>query len=520
MTMSTFHGLEVSKKALFAQQRGLYTTGHNISNVNTDGYSRQRVNFEASSPYPPRTFFKPKIPGQIGTGVEVGTIQRVRDDFLDFQYRSGNSSASYWNKRSESLSRMEELLNEPTKNGLSTTIDRFWQSLHDLVDDVENSGARSVVAQRALALTETYNHLSRNLQSIQMDLKDQIDVSVDNVNSLVRQINSINEQIKKIEPHGMLPNDLYDERDRLIDELSQFVNIKVHYSKSSDGSLDIADGLASIEMLDDQGHSFGDGVYLIDIEASDSLDEAINELSIETDSDNDLISGINIAGYDSLDSLELLKSNGSMSALIEAYGYMEDGEAKGEYPEMLANLDLMASTLAEAFNEQHAKGLDVNGESGIPFFIASDDSEIITAGNITINEKILKDPGLIAANAEESGSQNAQNALRLAELFDNKNIFEGSESEGLENTSLRSFFTGLIGELGVRGQEANRMVENTEILRAQVNGQRQSVTAVSLDEEMTNLIKFQHAYNAAARNMTAVDEMLDRIINNMGLVGR
>src|SRR5699024_9225354 len=108
--------------------RGLYTTGHNISNVNTDGYSRQRSNFVPSTPYPPQTFFKPKIPGQMGTGVEIGSVQRVRDQFLDFQYRIENSRANYWAKRSEALSRMEELLNEPTENGISKTLDRFWQS--------------------------------------------------------------------------------------------------------------------------------------------------------------------------------------------------------------------------------------------------------------------------------------------------------------------------------------------------------------------------------------------------------
>lgn len=514
MTMSTFHGLEVSKKALFAQQRGLYTTGHNISNVNTHGYSRQRSNFVTSTPYPPQTFFRPKMPGQMGTGVEIGTVQRVRDQFLDFQYRVGNSSASYWAKRSESLSRMEALLNEPTENGLSKTIDRFWQSLQDLVDDVENTGARSVVAQRALALTETFNHLSRSLQSIQMDLKEQINVSVDNVNSLIRQIHGLNEQIVKIEPHGMLPNDLYDERDRLIDELSQYMNIKVHDTKSSDSSLDIADGVASIEILDKQGQRIGDGVYLIDIAGANSLTEAINELSIETDPDNGLVTGIKIAGHDTLGELELLKSPGTLNALIEMYGYIDGGEAKGEYPEMLAKLDKMAEAFAEAFNAQHALGLDLDGNQGIDnFFDTNDGANRITAENITVNQDILDKPSLIAANASEGGSQNAQNALNLAEIFDTK-------LEGLNDSSLRTFYTALIGELGVRGQEANRMVENTEILRAQINDQRRSVSAVSLDEEMTNLIKFQHAYNAAARNMTAVDEMLDRIINNMGLVGR
>lgn len=520
MTMSTFHGLEVAKKALYAQQRGLYTTGHNISNVNTDGYSRQRSNFVSAPPYPPQTFFKPKIPGQMGTGVEIGSVQRVRDQFLDFQYRIENSRANYWAKRSEALSRMEELLNEPTENGISKTLDRFWQSLQDLVDDVENTGARSVVAQRALALAETYNHMSRSLQSIQMDLKDQIDVNVGNINSLVRQIHAINEQIVKIEPHELLPNDMYDERDRLIDELSKYVNIKVHYSSSSTGSLDIADGLASIELLDSKGHSFGNGVYLINISGSGSIQDAVNELSVEPKGDYDPITKIEIAGNHSLGDLDLLDSMGTLSALIEAYGYVdgedEDGDpiVKGEYPEMLANLDLMVREFAKAFNEQHNAGLDLEGNQGtIEFFVPNDGTDEITAENITVNQEILDKPELIAASIDGEGSQNANNALELSKLFD-------KDIEALNDSSVRTFYTMLIGELGVRGQEAGRMVENTEILRAQVNDQRRSVSAVSLDEEMTNLIKFQHAYNAAARNMTALDEMLDRIINNMGLVGR
>lgn len=515
MTFSTFHGLEVAKKALFAQQRGLYTTGHNISNVNTDGYSRQRVNFETSIPYPPRAFYKPKIPGQFGTGVEIGTIQRIRDEFLDFQYRIENSRASYWEKRSEALSRMEELLNEPSENGLSKTLDQFWQALQDLTDDVQNPGARSVVAQRALAFAETFNYYSRSLQSIQTDLKEQIDVNVGRINSLVRQINAINEQIVKIEPHGMLPNDLYDERDRLIDELSEFVNIKVHYTSSSPGSLEIADGLASIELLDDRGHSIGDGVFLLDIENADSIQDAINELTIGEDADTGAITGIYVEGHDDLNDLSLLQSTGRLKALIETYGYIDDnGEVVGDYPEMLANLNQMANAFAEAFNAQHAQGVNLSDDGVIPdFFVTNDGSAEFTAENITVNKAILDDPNLIAASLPGEGSQNANNALELAKLFD-----EGLE--GLDGASVRSFYTKLIGELGVEGQEASRMVENTNILRAQVHDQRRSVSAVSLDEEMTNLIKFQHAYNAAARSMTTLDEMLDRIINNMGLVGR
>src|SRR5699024_7291890 len=242
----------------------LYTTGHNIANVNTEGYSRQRVNFETTSPFPMPSRVMPTVAGQIGTGVEIGTVERIRDQFLDMQYRSENSRANFWGTKSEAIERMENLLNEPSEDGLNAQMDLLWQGLQDLADHPDNDGARSVAAQRALALSETFNHLSKSLKAIQGDLKEQIDVSVKNINSLLTQIKGLNEQIQKIEPHGMLANDLYDERDRMVDKLSDYMNIKVEYSKSSDSSLDMADGLASIQLLDSSGHSFNPPIYLVD----------------------------------------------------------------------------------------------------------------------------------------------------------------------------------------------------------------------------------------------------------------
>src|SRR5690625_3167035 len=135
--MSTFQGLELARKALFAQQGALYTTGHNIANVNTEGYSRQRVNFETSTPFPVPSRVQPKIPGQLGTGVEIGTVQRIRDKFLDMQFRAEHSRLGYWDTKQEALSRMENLLNEPSETGLSNRMDLFWQSLQDLADHPE-----------------------------------------------------------------------------------------------------------------------------------------------------------------------------------------------------------------------------------------------------------------------------------------------------------------------------------------------------------------------------------------------
>src|SRR5690625_1751959 len=224
--MSTFQGLEMAKRALAVQQAALYTTGHNISNANTKGYSRQRVDMSTSLPYPAVGRNRPEIPGQFGTGVEIGAVTRVRNEFLDKQFRSENSRVGFWHVQSNAMYRMEELLNEPSETGLYHTITEFWEALEDLSVNPENGGARAVVAQRGQAVADTFNHLTETLQSIQEDLYQEIDNASDRINSLLGQINQINNQLKHLEPHGYLANDLYDKRDLLVDELSELISIQ------------------------------------------------------------------------------------------------------------------------------------------------------------------------------------------------------------------------------------------------------------------------------------------------------
>ncbi|WP_010098535.1 flagellar hook-associated protein FlgK [Ornithinibacillus scapharcae] len=490
--MSTFHGLEMAKRALYAQQSALYTTGHNISNANTEGYTRQRVNFETLTAYPSGSRNRPQIPGQIGQGAQAGSVERIRDSFLDLQFRAENSKTGYWETMSSSLYRMESLLNEPSESGLANTMDKFWQSLQDLSVNPENSGARSVVTERGLAVADTFNYLRQNLQKMQDDTSNQIDVTIKDANSLLSQINRINNQIKEIEPHGYLANDLYDERDRLIDELSSIVNIKVHRVESSESALDIAGGLTKIELINDNGTSYSPEITLL------SPGEEPNYLEIDPATNTVTIG----------DTTNVVLPSGSLKALIDVHGGTPQEDIVS-YGLLIQELDKMAETLTAKFNEQHNNGRDLNNQAGLDFFQ-------YTNGVMTVNNDIVKDPKLLAASADGTAG-NGDNALKLAEVFDTS--FSDNPAIG-NGTSVKSFYEGLIGSLGVSAQEANRMADNTAVLRSQVEEQRMSVSSVSLDEEMTNMIKFQHAYNAAARSMTAMDEILDRIINNMGLVGR
>ncbi|TCT20452.1 flagellar hook-associated protein 1 FlgK [Melghiribacillus thermohalophilus] len=494
---STFFGFEIARRALFAQQTAIHTTSHNIANASTPGYSRQRVNFQQTSPYPAPGRTRPEIPGQMGTGVEVGSIQRIRDQFLDIQYRNENNKFGYWEARSAALEQMEEIMNEPSEYGLSKTLDRFWQSLQDLSANPEDSGARSVALERGVAVAESFNYLSSSLKAVQDDLKNEIDVTVDKINSLLTQIDGINKQISEVEPHGYVTNDLYDERDRLIDELSSLVNIEVDYSDSGGNSSDIAMGLAEITLADE-------GIVLVSNDMSNP--DRVNEFSIDT---TGLVTDIDI-GTTTLNFASDFQSSGKLKGLIESYGYIDtSGNEAGLYPERLQSLDIMAYNFADAFNARHNLGTDLNGNPGVDFFNLAGPAD--AAANIEVNPALTED-GIAASLNGDAG--NGENAIELAK------VIEEEELPGLGNATVKNYYESIIGEMAVQAQEANRMMNNAETLQLAAEKRRQSVSAVSLDEEMTNLIRFQHAYNAAARNITTIDEMLDRIINNMGLVGR
>jgi flagellar hook-associated protein 1 len=493
---STFHGLETARRGMFTQQTALQTTAHNIANASTPGYSRQRVNFVQTEPYPAPALNRPEIPGQLGTGVKAGTIQRVREAFLDKQYWTENNRVGYWEARNDALKKMEEIMNEPSEDGLAKTMDRFWQSLQDLANNPEDSGARSVVRQRGRALAETFNYFDSSLRSIQRDFNNQVDVTVKQINTIATQINEINKKIAEVEPHGYLPNDLYDERDRLLDQLSNLVNFTTTPVSSGGNALDIAEGRLTVEIVDSLGNKYTlvDGGTL-----------TTNTVAVNYNGGNQLVDDITINGV-SMVPVNLV--SGKLKGLIEAYGYNDMGTPKGIYPEMLQKLDDLVNAFVTEFNAQHQAGGDLNGNPGIDFF----DPAGLTAGTMAINPALdIED--IAASKFPNPHPGDGSNALELAAVRDRLTI-------GGLSTTFNSYYEGVIGEMGVYAQEAVRMQNNSEELRQSVEQQRQSVSGVSLDEEMTNMIQFQHAYNASARMITTIDEMLDRIINNMGIVGR
>ncbi|WP_046174431.1 flagellar hook-associated protein FlgK [Domibacillus indicus] len=508
---STFMGLETAKRGMFTQQSALYTTGHNISNANTPGYSRQRVNFQTTIPYPAVGLNRPNIPGQIGTGVEAGSIQRVRDAFIDVQYRNENNKLGYWSERADAFTKVEDIVNEPSEQGLAKTFNELWDALQVLGASPTNDGARNVVIERLQAVTETFNYMNDSLQAMKDDYGNQLDVTTEAVNSILYQINDVNQQIKEIEPNGYLPNDLYDKRDTLIDELSQYMNISIERVDNGGNSLQIAEGTYKISILDEQGISYeilnGDGYVQLAVEKNLGQAVRVNFQSVDKYGTRNPVNGITISSIDAADF-----SRGEIKALIEAYGYSDAGGKKGIYTEMINDLNLLAESFKDEFNRVNRQGYKFDSNGSI---VTGKDLLAGTgAGGISLINGITgADIETSAVNGEPGDGSNAYN---LGNVF-TANIITTSSGG---TTSINKYFESVIGKLGVDSKQASRTALNVEVLRTSVETNRKAVSSVSLDEEMTNLIQYQHAYNGAARMITVVDEMLDKIINGMGVVGR
>lgn len=534
---STFTGLEVSKRALFTQQAALNTTGHNIANANTEGYSRQVVNMVASRPIEFPGLQNSTVPGQMGQGVEFDSITRVREKFLDSQYQNENKDLGDWSVRKDTLDKLEAIINEPSDTGIRQTIEGFWNAWQELSKTPENTTARVLVKERALAMTDAFNQTSRQLNDLSNDLTENIEVKVNQANQYVSQIAHLNEEIYRVEGLGDNANDLRDQRDLLMDNLSQIVNISYTEDERgynvSMGNTPLVTGKdvstvmsrGSLEAAAAAGGDLKSGEIYGLIQSRDyyvsnyqfQLNSMINTL-VQGDLKTTLPEGMVVPA-------------GTTLTLVNADGTTTQKQFNGTLKERTlgANTDV----IVKGFNGLHELGYSSTSplKSGVPFFTLKPGTTSFDASSITVNPDIVNDVSNLSSSArtfidtdgvEKVVKGNNDMALLLAGVRNNKVNFDPSSSGKpvLMDGTFDEFFRSIVGELGVQSQEATRQATNQQILVDQVDSRRQAVSGVSLDEEMANMIKFQHAYNAAARALTTFDECLDKVINGMGTVGR
>lgn len=503
---STFHAIETAKRSLFTEQALLNTTGHNIANANTPGYSRQRVNLIESLPIEAPGMMRSNVPGQLGTGVEFTSITRVREQYLDDQYRNANRSFGDWNIQSDTLSKLETIFNEPSDTGIRTVMDNFWTAWTDLAKDPESVTGRKIVRENALALVDAFNETSKQLSDLSADLTKNIGVKADEINSITNSIANLNDQIHRLESLGDNPNDLYDQRDYLVDQLSKIVNVTV--IKDPDGYTISTGGLPLVN-----------GNQAIPVDS----------LSLESEYGAGRLNGGEVAGMftsrdkyvkdyqQQLDALADTLVNGDISITIPA-GSTYNG----------ATVNVDTPITVKGINGLHKLGYLFTNPPTLAGDFFTSTGGLITAASLTLNPVIANDPMKIATSMRTDASGGTNETVKgnntLANLMANLKTtsFKFSPTptgNGITTGTIDDFYASMIGQLGVQSQEATRQATNLQDIVSQVDSMRQSVSGVSLDEEMSNMIMYQHAYSSAARFMTTIDETLDKLINGTGRVG-
>jgi flagellar hook-associated protein 1 FlgK len=624
---STFMGIELGKRGIMASSQALDTAGHNISNANTEGYSRQRVKFGSTSPLYMPQLNRAETPGQIGQGVDVVSVERVRDDLLQKRIVSSGDGKGYWNTRSDYLLMVEQIYNEPNDTSVRTLMDQFWEGWQELSINPSEQAARRQVARRGETLIEGINNRYNSLKEVRTMLDNDVAVSVGEVNGILSNIRELNEQIVKVEALGDNPNDLYDKRDLLVEKLSDFIKITVENKRDPDefqihtGGRELIQGrkvnyLGTDPNPDNESFldiTWGDSpervtlyggklASLIDLRDGD-LREEIQNLDMMTINFTDMVNGIhrqgwngnnetgidffreypftnNVAGnYDrngdgELDTSMIYRFTGAhelnpqqqtgltgtitinaLTGNIEIPYYAADtvgdimeriNNSQSEVKAMLdfnGRLTMKASPAAQIENPDfvirhledsgqflvgYAGILEANGPAGAYDWNQTDavlalqggDTDYAVAplshpsGWLQINESLITDPNAIAAGLGENNRPAAAGdgsaALAIADLRQEM-VMVGPQR------SFDDYFAESVANLGLKGEQAELTSETENLAYKELKDMQQSISGVNLDEEFSDMIKFQHGFNAVSRYISTVDEMLDTIINRMGV---
>jgi flagellar hook-associated protein 1 FlgK len=452
----SYSGLNTALSGLEAAQAAIDTTGQNIANANTPGYSRQRVDETERNALTIQTLSSVTGAGsQLGLGVDITTISRVRDQFLDSSYRNQNSQTSGNNTASTLLGQVQASLNEPSASGLSTALNKFWTAFSGLQNAPTNQGAMSAVLGAGQTVAENLNTLSGELSTVESQVTGQYttltDPTTGPVASDANQIAALNVQIAQAKTSGLDANSLLDQRDQLIDDLSQYSNVSV--SQQSNGMVNVSFGNAAIAAAG----GTADATPLVN---GGSVDLSHN------------LTDANLSG-----------SAGTLGSLLSLY---DATTGTGKLATYATTLDNMTNQLVSTVNSA-ISGADAAGATAPPFF----DPTGTTAGTIAVNSS------LSSANPPYTAAE----AGAVSKL-----------SGGAADQAYNAFVT----QIGSDVQAAQSAQQTSQSLLSAISNQRQSISGVSLDEEMTNLIQYQQAYQASARVMNAIDETLNTLIQTVG----
>ncbi|MBI5104241.1 MAG: flagellar hook-associated protein FlgK [Solirubrobacterales bacterium] len=430
---STFHGINTSLRGLLAQQRALDVTSHNIANADRAGYTRQEaVLAGAPAVHLPLGSLQDGAGAFLGSGVEVQAYRRIRDDFLDLQWRAQNMSLGYDEATAQRLGQAEDVLGEGTPGSLGALLDRFWSSWQDLANNPESGSAKAAVLGAAQTLAGRFNALDADLSSLTANIAAEYNGLVGGagpVQAAATEIARLNASITQAVQAGQQPNDLLDRRDELIDNLSKLGQVSV---------TDLGNGTLRV--------NFGDAAQPLVDDTTVTWPQALTAAT-----------------------------GGRLGALLTA--------SQTTIPGYRAALDAMASQVATAVNGAHPTA--------------------VFSGATAASLAVVATPGSITAGSSGAAGDNA-----VARAI-------GALRGGAIDQAYATFLTQVGSDVAAaQGGQAT-----SEAVLGAVSDRRAAVAGVSMDEEMTNMVRFQRGYQAAARAMSTMDDMLDTLINRTGRVG-
>ncbi len=621
---STFSGIELGKRSIMAHTDAISTAGHNISNANTEGYSRQRVQLKEFDPLYRPDLERPERAGMIGQGIDVQSITRVRDEMLDQRITAQQNQESYWDTRSKYYTMIEQIYNEPDEVSVRSNMDKFWESWQELSINPESQAARQAVVTRGESLSDSIKSKWENLMGVGSLINSDIDSTVKQINSYANQIAAVNSEIVRSRGIGDNPNDLLDRRDLLVDKLSKLANITTdrrdpdEFMVHLDGKVLVQGGVARnfdlVSLTDNNGYeklvwadtredafvSGGTLGALIELRDVDVRNE-IQSLNTMTMNFSDLVNDVhrnayganNVTGLDFFTQHSFVENvNGNFDrngdgVLDHSYifrftgtttlnpqeqigfeGVMtfsgpsgnvqvpyhptdtvetvinrindSNGEVKA-YLDRNNNLVLKGTTAQNVENPdfviRHVEdsGFFLTGYSGILAASGADGaydfaradavdslagaqfavSPVLNpAGYIEVNGVIKNDvKSVAAAFRDDSGNVNAGDGRAAVEIASIRNT---KVMIGHERT-LDDYFADSVTNVGLKGEQAENNLKSHMAIMNDLRTMRDSISGVNIDEELSDIIKFQHGYNAAAKFVTIWDSLIDTVINRLGV---
>lgn len=513
-----FGTMNIANSGLQAMQSAVNTTSNNISNAQTEGYSRKRVNLVTNTPQHLAGI------GEISTGVKIEGVTRIRDVFTDRQVRLETGRFNTFESQNGVYDRLEIIFNEPSETGISDAMQEMWNAWQELSKTPESITARTIVVEQSTTMADRFSHTASQLQDLKSETLFQVSQNTFEINTKLEQLVAVDEQIKAAVTREMVPNDLMDQRDLLLDQLSAFVAFST--TDLADGGIRLSIGGQTVMDNNTPTPSFSTVQSVETYISSDN--RSMTKIGIAINGDVNNLSTIDIPQVDAGDLTNwkagsVIASTAQPAENLADFTVIKTGDGSvlglqsmlAEVDDYTQKIDALASGMAALINKVHSG----DGQS-MAFFVGQDDSPV-TAASIRVNPDLKANPQWINTGQLFDGEGpvgDGSRALAIAALRDvslNAADYDATTMTYKTTTgdTADARYRATIAGLGVDAAYSRTMADNETSLLNQLHQRRESVMGVSIDEEISALVKFQTGYQANARVMTTLTSMLDTLIN-------